>query len=202
MHVSKVSGLETEGASISVHLLDEVFDALLMRKHSLLPVGFDTVVFFWVALQTSHNLPRPLLFTVIFVPSCNFVKVLSEMLGENGCCIVSAWKHKSMEQVPDSNNIASFKLSWGTFYRSSMLWNLQFCFFRIKFEFTTNLYHNEASHYFGHASDFLALVFCLAKEYLTCATVQNGPVFGCYVRRSQVIQKFVYQHLRIVLKII
>jgi hypothetical protein len=88
MNIGKVCQLHTEGSGISVHFLDEVLDALIVRENTLLPIGFYTMILF-TALNVAHNLSGTLFLSRVLISCGNFIKILAKVFGQNSSGIIS-----------------------------------------------------------------------------------------------------------------
>ena len=111
MCICEVGVFEAEIASSSVHFLQEAIDCYDVRELALVPV--NTQVLHTNTLETTHYATRTILRICLLILSGHLVKILSKVLCENLGCIVSAWKHEAVEEVPQGEDVAGLQISCG-----------------------------------------------------------------------------------------
>ena len=125
-----VGGLEAERTGIPVHFLKEVLHWLI-GLHASLVLGIDAADLASDATDVGAGVVGAAGYgsscvvvqgrcvwclvlgtcLAILVASCNFEKVLTEVLGESDSSIVTTGKHKTVQEVPHAEHVARAQLS-------------------------------------------------------------------------------------------
>jgi hypothetical protein len=188
--ICEVGALQPQCSGVPVHFLDEVFHWLVRWDPPLVVRGDGSVIdstcvlIVILALAVSLSWASLGVYFVVFVPCCDFVEILAKMLSQTDTRIITTRKHQSVEQIPNGKDVTSFESGGGAWYGGCSFRNLEQRLFRIEFDLSNNLDYNETSHNLSHTGDLSAIIFALAKEYLTSASVHNGPALGCHEGRG------------------
>ena len=190
MRISIYCVLHIEGPCISVHLLYEILDRILVQSPPLFPWHSCSSLFLFLV-------PRLFLLFLLVLSlfhETDFIYIVSKVLSKTYGRIVATGKHESVQHVPDRELVSCSNFGGGPAHTGCTLADFKHCSSHVQFDSLTNLQNNKTSHQFRDRGHFSLFILSFSKEHFSCFPVCNSPRLGRNARRREVIKNFLNNH--------